>query len=196
MEDRIRQAIQSLDSIVNIQVSRQHDSTKHEQHNISTPLSSPFLTTYSIMKRLKRTRELEALSAKSRTIIQKMYGFPFDEAAIQRSSSSSFRPFHRVDYVRRLSSYTIQKWLYPPSLLSATECSRYGWQAIQWHRLQCVHCKSQLSVDVHESLWSHKKALENLSKHFQSQLVTAHLETCPWKYHPSPGKLRDTKSLL
>ena len=188
MEHHVEQANQILDVLVNHGPSEEGLKTSESHKKPDDTSSLPSFSTHFIMKRLKRSRELDKLPTKSSSIMRRLQELSSLPIFQRHTRFSNFRPFDRSAYIARLSSYTFQNWLYPPNLISPTECARYGWQAIGLHRIQCVFCKLQLSVEIKESLLPHHEELQVLCKHFRLQLNEAHSKTCPWKNHPSPGK--------
>nr|CAG8630421.1 2574_t:CDS:10 [Entrophospora candida] len=74
----------------------------------------------------------------------------------------------------------IINWFDKPTLLSPTECARYGWINIDTDCLECEYCGERLLVNTSEDVDIDRSLL----KQYFEALTTTHTSLCPWRESP------------
>lgn len=137
-------------------------SSDHKSSPSDSWLGSKLPESYKYLKK-QRTKKLE----ESETLVQ-------------------YAPWSREKLLQRLSTYTIKNWDIPSSSqVSALECSKYGWEALNLdqdtnvrNRIQCVCCHMMLHLNVGSDV----EVAKAMAQRYHEMLVGHHRESCPWKH--------------
>ncbi|EGG23625.1 hypothetical protein DFA_05759 [Cavenderia fasciculata] len=166
MEDRIKNALTSLDNVTLIHTplnTNNVDDNATHQHASSSSSS---------------TVDKQDSSSSSST--------SNNNQILDDSSSILFRPWDSNDYYRRVKSFTISRWFAKPVLVDPLQCARFGWINCDVDMLECTMCSKRLYYNIAPSLsacQTQKRVID-----FSNQVkTTGHRETCPWRDNGSPS---------
>ncbi|KAF0693583.1 Aste57867_15448 [Aphanomyces stellatus] len=98
--------------------------------------------------------------------------------------SNQCHPNNRKDFQARVATFSTLHWFAKPVELNLLACARYGWINTGPDELSCKCCDQTLNCRIDSRLGPEgaKKVAEGLHVY----LTDHHLDTCPWKYNPSP----------
>lgn len=67
-------------------------------------------------------------------------------------STTTCRPWSRVDFAVRCATYTLGRWFGKPLAVGPMECARHGWLSDAADMLRCESCAARLCVKVPDAL--------------------------------------------
>lgn len=128
---------------------------------------------------------------------------------------TTYNPWSRTEFLKRLATYTYRTWLETPSSdetegLTPVDCVARGWKSVAGAEggstLQCVHCHALLTIKFPEPLANnadeddeedkaaaaetHKRVRAELVRRYKEDLlVTAHRQSCPWRQKGCDGQV-------
>jgi len=131
-------------------------------------------------------RPFSALSSESNSSSSSNLAFDEPARKRQRTECPPCQPWSREDFFARVKTFGQVKWFGMPVEIGPYECARHGWTCIGQNYITCTHCQASLSVNLNNH---YGIQLDQLVKHFQDKLSTAHQADCPWRSNPSPPEI-------
>ncbi|KAI9117377.1 hypothetical protein K1719_011543 [Acacia pycnantha] len=122
---------------------------------------------------------------------------------------SSCRPWHRSDFIQRLTTFKSISWFAKPKVVSAVNCASRGWINIDIDTIACEACGARIFFSTPAS-WNQQQ-VEKAALVFSLKLDNGHKLLCPWRgnvcdetmtrFPPTPphvlvGNYRERCSLL
>ncbi|GAM22572.1 hypothetical protein SAMD00019534_057470 [Acytostelium subglobosum LB1] len=160
MEDRIKKALNELDSATVIDMPL---TSKRSQHHSSNSESSTSTTTTTTTSDGTTTTE-----------------------STQPEHQKQHRPWSSDDYHRRVTSFSIGRWFAKPSLIDPLQCARFGWINCDVDMLECVSCSKRLYYSVPAALGQAMRE-KRTAEFAVSVRSDGHRDTCAWRDNGCPA---------
>merc|ERR1711865_3385 len=109
------------------------------------------------------------------------------------NTAAQCRPWHRGDFLARLSTFKTLKWFAKPAPLSAIECARHGWSNSAVDTLECQVCAQTIVIatPLEELIPAGPGNNSDTLTQLASSLPLAHSSHCGWRINPCHSSVAD-----
>ncbi|XWS47651.1 hypothetical protein CRYUN_Cryun13aG0002400 [Craigia yunnanensis] len=99
------------------------------------------------------------------------------------------RPWDRVDFLKRLSTFKSMTWFAKPKVVNALNCASRGWVNVDMDIIACESCGARLLFSTPPS-WT-RQQVEKAALVFSLKLDSGHKLLCPWNDNACDERLAE-----